>query len=180
MLGMDDDTAKVRRVLAKLRRTQKRSPLFYWLAENHDPFLGASDGERIDWKTVTAALSELGLTDAGGQALNPENVRLTWYRVRRFVAAKRARTGGTPRPVKLPPSNSSREVRPATVAALPAAQAPAPVQPVPPRSVRDIPALSRGLATVTPRPLVPGEKPIEQMTPKEKIEALRQTLKDDF
>jgi hypothetical protein len=82
--------------------------------------------------------------------------------------------------VKLPPSKLSQDVRPATVAAPPAAQALAPVQPAQPRSFRDILALSGGWPSVKPQPPSAEAKPAERLSAKEEIERVRQMLKDDF
>lgn len=122
MPSMDDDSTHTAKVLAGVRRGEYRSPLFWWLVDHHDEMIAAADGDRIDWHVVAVRLREAGKTDASGKPATPRRARATWYKVRRYVAAKRERAalrGG-----RIMPSRLSPATRPATT--------PVPAEPLPP------------------------------------------------
>ena len=108
---MDSESNHLQRVLASLRRNEKRSPLFRWLAEHHDEILEAVSGERIDWATAAESFKQAGLNDATGKPATAKIARATWYKVRRWVATRRAH-GPSPRTVKLLPSKMPKDSRP--------------------------------------------------------------------
>jgi hypothetical protein len=156
-------------VLAKLRRSEKRSALFHWLAEHHDEMLEAAIGERIDWPALAKVFEEAGLTDATGKPATARTARATWYKVRRVVASRRANEASA-RPVKIMPSRLPAEMRPA-MGPVPASAPAAPMRAATP-SAGDWPTASR---SVQPKPQ-PGEEGGRKLTGTEKTERLRQRL----
>ena len=87
------------RVAAAIRGGSGRSSLYRWMRARHDKLAEAMDGERPDWKRLTAEFAALGLIP---QDANPETVRHTWWRCRRDVAKarekRRPKPAATPRP----------------------------------------------------------------------------------
>ena len=122
---MESESKHLEALLVSLRRNEKRSPLFHWLAKHHDEILQALAGERIDWRTAVARFREAGLTDATGKPPTPRTARETWYQVRRLIAARMAGPVSS-RPVKIIPSKMSKDARPSV--------GPSPVAPAVPPS----------------------------------------------
>ena len=108
---MESESKHLEALLVSLRRNEKRSPLFHWLAKHQDEILQALAGERIDWRTAVARFKEAGLTDATGKPPTPRTARETWYQVRRLIAARMAGQVSSG-PVKILPSKMSKDARP--------------------------------------------------------------------
>ncbi len=77
-------------ILKSVARGPERSPLFYFLYDNHAKIVQASVGRRIRWKPIQVLISQLGLTDGDGKPATPERIRQTWYLVRKEAAKQRA------------------------------------------------------------------------------------------
>lgn len=97
----------LRAIVTYLQESPERSSLFWWLAEHHDEIARANAGKRIRWQPLAAQLASYGLTDRNGKPASAEITRLTWKRVRQFVAeqaaAKQARQAtGRLQPSRLP------------------------------------------------------------------------------
>jgi hypothetical protein len=122
---MESESKHLDAFLAGLRRSEKRSPLFHWLAKHHDEIVEALAGERMDWLTAVARFEEAGLTDATGKPATPRTARETWYQVRKVIASRMAGLSST-RPVKTAPSKMSRNARPAVAPPLRVCAAPPP------------------------------------------------------
>jgi hypothetical protein len=69
----------------------RRSRLYLWLRAHHDQLVSGFTQNGPSWGTIATHLGNNGLVDGGGKPPAPETVRATWYRVRRDVAAARAR-----------------------------------------------------------------------------------------
>lgn len=102
----------VEAVISYLQQGPDRSPLFWWLAEHHDALTEANDGKPIRWGPLAARLASFGLTDREGKPASPETVRLTWKRVRRFVADQAAARLARDRTRKMQPSRMPATWRP--------------------------------------------------------------------
>lgn len=82
-----------------MRSSNGRSPLYRWMRLHHDWFAARIADTRPDWQALAEGFSaKLGLRTADGKALNKDQVRHTWWRVRRDVRTARAnrREPGTP------------------------------------------------------------------------------------
>lgn len=90
---MDAEDKILHRMLEDVGRPDNRSPLFWWLLENHDGIIAAAAGRRLRWHTLCAHFETLGLTDTTGKPATQRNARETWAQVRREVA--RLRSGET-------------------------------------------------------------------------------------
>ncbi len=113
----------VEAIVGYLQQGPDRSPLFWWLAEHHDALMEAKDGKPIRWGPLAVRLASFGLTDREGKPATPETVRLTWKRVRKFVADQAAAKLARDQTRKLQPSH------------LPATWKPTPVEPPPARAM---------------------------------------------
>lgn len=78
-------------IRAHLARSSDRSPLFWWLLENHDWILEEADGRRLMWIELCPTFAEMGLTDRTGKPALPKTAKLTWERVRKERARVDAR-----------------------------------------------------------------------------------------
>lgn len=87
---MDAKDKILQRMLKDVGRPDNRSPLFWWLLENHDGIIAAAAGRRLRWHTLCAHFETLGLTDTTGKAPTLRNARETWAQVRREVARLRS------------------------------------------------------------------------------------------
>jgi hypothetical protein len=83
------DEAALRALLASIARPDDRSPLFWWLLEQHDAIVAAAAGRRMRWATLCARFAELGLTDTKGKPPTLRNARETWLQVRKEAARLR-------------------------------------------------------------------------------------------
>lgn len=72
---------------------QKHSRLFHFLKEHHDAIIAKQEacGDTMDWRALCPWFAENGLTNIQGEVPSVGCARLTWYRVRRAIAALRAR-----------------------------------------------------------------------------------------
>ena len=116
--------AELQRIAELAKAGAGRSPLYRWLRTRHDAFAALLEETRPNWRTLAEGFAELGITTADGKPIAAAAARHAWWRVRRDVAAARARRAVSPLPapvvaavVPMPP--------PAPPAPLPA-QAPAP------------------------------------------------------
>ncbi|MCB8884036.1 hypothetical protein ACELLULO517_27625 [Acidisoma cellulosilytica] len=138
------------------------SALYLWMRQNHDRIAEGLDGLRPSWRALATRLGEMKIHDGTGKAPTPDGARGTWYRVRRDLAAARARQAKNRRePASLLPG----EIAAGVVAAVPTSSAnPSPGEPgsreadtsPPPRRALDIrPARPRGEVSA-PLPAVPS------------------------
>jgi len=67
------------------------SQLYLWMRQNHDRIAEGLDGLRPSWRALATRLGEMKIHDGTGKAPTPDGARGTWYRVRRDLAAARAR-----------------------------------------------------------------------------------------
>ena len=81
-------------LFAKVRNADRR--LTDWMRANHDDLLAELGSGRIVWRPVMRIIAELGLLDEHGKAPTRDAASRTWLRVRRDVAASRARKQGRP------------------------------------------------------------------------------------
>lgn len=95
---MERASKSVRNLLVGVSRSAERSPLFWFLYENHDELRAATQGQRIRWPQFVEHIIEIGLTDRRGATPSTSTTRRTWLRVRAYVASERTR---------LPPSATS-------------------------------------------------------------------------
>jgi hypothetical protein len=68
-----------------------RSPLWRWMHRNHDRLSALFEQAPPAWEVLVETFGGMGLTDRAGKNPTAETARKTWYRVRRNVAAARAR-----------------------------------------------------------------------------------------
>ena len=94
-----DDVAKV--VTANRERGGRHSLLYQWMRSHHDAIAAAFDADGACWRVVTEMLAENGLTDGDGKQPAIRRAQKTWYRVKRDVAAARAKAAAKR---KLPPA----------------------------------------------------------------------------
>ena len=116
--GMDAKDKILQRMLKDVGRPDNRSPLFWWLLENHDGIIAAAAGQRLRWHTLCAYFETLGLTDTTGKAPTLRNARETWAQVRREVArlrlGEKAAAPTPASPSRLPATWRPVEVNPNT------------------------------------------------------------------
>ena len=98
---MTDDPPKdrngVERVLARNAKPGgKRSPLYRWMRKHHDRLIAEFDEHGTNWRELVKGFAEIGLTDRNGRPPTLRGAQQTWYRVRRDVAADRARKSRDP------------------------------------------------------------------------------------
>jgi hypothetical protein len=151
-------------ILRTLARSKERSPLFWWMVDDHDSILALS-GKRIHWPTVCAEATRRGKTDTEGNAPSLANAKKTWQRARKYVAETRAANAAKPPPAVYP-SRISKNWRPSN--------APPPeTQSGPQSSVRGTPAPPQNN-------LMPIRKSVsqevERFDPKKQIERLRKLM----
>lgn len=105
-------------ILGEVAHGGDRSPLFWFLVEQHDELVEHAAGKRMCWDTLCKRFAEHGLTDRRGAQAKPETARKTWLRVRRFVAQTRARkqaADALKKPVQTYPSSRPPDWRPEVV-----------------------------------------------------------------
>ncbi|PPQ34651.1 hypothetical protein SAMN06265338_1475 [Rhodoblastus acidophilus] len=75
-------------IIQRVARPSWRSPLYWWLIENHDELRQAefNTGRGVTWTDICARLAELGITLADGRPVKPSTARINWQRVRKEVA----------------------------------------------------------------------------------------------
>jgi hypothetical protein len=119
MKGKQD---KVGHLLAAMHEISApgHSQLYLWMRQNHDRIAEGLDGLRPSWRALATRLSEMKIHDGTGKAPTPDGARGTWYRVRRDLAAARARQAkGCREPASLLPG----EIATGVVAAVPSSSA---------------------------------------------------------
>lgn len=103
-------------VVSYLLQGPERSTLFWWLVEHHDELVEAKGCKRTRWGPLALQLASYGLTDRENKAASPAVVRLTWQRVRKYVAnrnaAKTLQKVVGMRPSRLPPTWRPQEALP--------------------------------------------------------------------
>jgi hypothetical protein len=98
---------------ARARGRGRRSPLYLWFRANHDRIAEEFSQNAPSWPALAAFLGKNGLTNGDGKPPSAEGARTVWYRVRREMAAVRARKSSpkaeteTAPGVRLLPSASS-------------------------------------------------------------------------
>jgi hypothetical protein len=105
-------------ILGEVAHCGDRSPLFWFLVEQHDELVEHAAGKRMRWDTLCKHFAEHGLTDRRGAQATPETARKTWQRARQFVAQVRARkqaADALKKPGQTYPSNRSPDWRPEVV-----------------------------------------------------------------
>lgn len=91
-----DDVAKV--VAANRDRGGRHSQLYRWMRSHHDALAAAFDADGASWRVVTEMLADNGLTDGNGKQPAIRRAQKTWYRVKRDVAAARAKVEARRKP----------------------------------------------------------------------------------
>ena len=76
-------------ILREAAAASERSPLFWWLLENHEELIQNTRDGRIRWVVLLPLIADAGLTNADGGAPTLNVLKKTWYKVRKVVAAKR-------------------------------------------------------------------------------------------
>ncbi len=121
---MKTKRAGVRAILRQVEHSLDRSPLFYWLVENHDALVGQAKGRRLRWVDLCPTFAALGLTNQRGGPATAETARMTWYRARKEVARQRAHAAAKAA-TGLAPRSLMPSARPATWQPTPLATRPA-------------------------------------------------------
>ena len=91
--------AELQRIAELAKAGAGRSPLYRWLRTRHDAFAALLEETRPSWRTLAEGFAELGITTADGKPIAAAAARHVWWRVRRDVAAARARRAAPPGPV---------------------------------------------------------------------------------
>ena len=76
---------------ARARGRGRRSPLYVWLRDNHDQLVEGFTRTAPAWATLAGYLGENGVRDGDGKIPSVRATREAWYRVRRELAANKAR-----------------------------------------------------------------------------------------
>lgn len=115
LLVMSKKRAGLGVILKAIARGPERSPLFYYLYDNHDDIVRAAMGRRIRWEPLAASLKDLALLDGAGQPPTPQTTRKTWWKVRKEVLKHRTlrSTGMLPRAAVKPKKPSADWLPPA-------------------------------------------------------------------
>lgn len=108
------DTRAILRIVA---RSERRSPLFHWMVENHDALIEASRPDGIQWASFCEEAAKRGLTDTRGLPPSMANARKTWAQARRAVREARAELAARP-PKPVYPSRMAKWTPPAILEAI--------------------------------------------------------------
>src|SRR5690349_15822803 len=86
-------------VLAKVRAAlqsggSRISPLSRWFLDNHDAFAALVEGERPNWDVLAETFRDAGILDSKGNSPDGERLRVTWWRVQRQHAKRKAKKAG--------------------------------------------------------------------------------------
>jgi hypothetical protein len=119
-----------------------RSQLYLWLRGRHDQLAEGFGRNGPSWSHIARHLGDNGVYDGAGKQPAPETVRATWYRVRRDVAAARAR--------RAEPASERALPGIALVSTAPSAPPSAPVSP--PAGDLDSPPRKFGMAQLRDHP----------------------------
>lgn len=92
-----DDDKSVLDVLRDVMEGEasRRSRLDRWMTSNYEEFSSLLEGQRPNWPKLTEVFDAMGFGELG-KPLDPEAVRLTWFRVRK------RKTGGGKRSRRMP------------------------------------------------------------------------------
>ncbi|MFT8355532.1 MAG: hypothetical protein ABF617_13205 [Gluconobacter japonicus] len=77
--------------LGALERASGATSLRVWMEAHRDELLSALDGRRLNWKALCAWFTEVGLTNAKGEAPSVGCAKLLWNRVGKTLEARRHR-----------------------------------------------------------------------------------------
>ncbi|MBS0983444.1 hypothetical protein [Gluconobacter cerinus] len=77
--------------LGALERASGATSLRVWMEAHRDELLSALDGRRLNWKALCAWFTEVGLTNAKGEAPSVGCAKLLWHRVGKTLEARRQR-----------------------------------------------------------------------------------------
>lgn len=91
--------AELQRITELATAGAGRSPLYRWLRTRHDAFAALLEVTRPNWRTLAEGFAELGIATPDGKPVTAAAARHVWWRVRRDVAAARARRAAPPLPV---------------------------------------------------------------------------------
>ena len=89
---------QLKRIAELAKAGAGRSPLYRWLRTRHDAFAALLEETRPTWTTLAEGFAELGIAKADGKPIAAEAARHVWWRVRRDVAAARAKRAAPPLP----------------------------------------------------------------------------------
>jgi hypothetical protein len=81
---------------ARARGPGRRSALYLWLRDNHDALTAAFAQNAPAWGSLASYLGEHGIMDGDAKPPTARGTRDAWWRVRKDVAAARARRQGKP------------------------------------------------------------------------------------
>jgi hypothetical protein len=107
----------------KVRPYQGRGPIYAWLRAHHASIQKLEPTQPCIWAELVLDMGEDRVVDGTGDPPTANNIRMTWQRVCRDVAAEAAAT----KPKRVPPSRISPEWRPTVVPPRPAAPTHQPV-----------------------------------------------------
>jgi hypothetical protein len=123
----------------KVRPYQGRGPIYAWLRAHHASIEKLGPTRPCIWAELALDMSEDRVVDGTGDPPTANNIRMTWQRVCRDVAAEAAAA----RPKRVPPSRISPDWRPTVVPPPPIRAAPAVAGNTPPPPSNDPRAPSR-------------------------------------
>lgn len=115
--GMTTRKRDTRAILRIVARSERRSPLFHWMVENHDDLIEASRPDGIQWASFCEEAAKRGLTDTRGLPPSMSNARKTWAQARRAVREARAELAARP-PKPVYPSRMAKWTPPAILEAI--------------------------------------------------------------
>ncbi len=95
----------------KIRPYQGRGPIYAWLRAHHAAIEKAAPSRPCMWAELALDMRDDGIVDGSGDAPTAHNIRMTWPRVCRDVAAEAAAA----KPKRVPPSRISPDWRPTVV-----------------------------------------------------------------
>ena len=82
--------SQTKAALRQVEQSSERSPLFYWMLDQHDALIAGAKGRKMRWSELCITFERLGLTNQHGERANELTARITWYRVRKEFARLRA------------------------------------------------------------------------------------------
>jgi len=88
---MSAATANIDDMLDLVGGAWQHSELFRFMREHHDAIAAKAAGARMNWRRLCDYFGQTGLTNLNGEAPTISCARQTWYRVRKGIAALRAR-----------------------------------------------------------------------------------------
>jgi hypothetical protein len=103
----------------KVRPYQGRGPIYAWLRAHHASIEKLAPTRPCIWAELALDMIEDALVDGTGDPPTAHNIRMTWPRVCRDVAAEAAAA----KPKRVPPSRISPDWRPTVVPPRPAVPA---------------------------------------------------------